>query len=457
MPNGLSPNMNFVSELSGKNCLVVGAGVTGRAVHDALLKFGATSMIFDEKVAGDKDVINKIPTSVDLVVVSPGWRIDHPVIVKLRSTGVAVLSEIDFAWQVKQVLVPKQRWIALTGTNGKTTTIKMVESIFKSARINGVACGNVGQTVIAAVCSDKPFDYLAIELSSFQIQWSDLPRYESVVLLNIAEDHIDWHGSFENYAASKLKLLKQANKVILNKADPEIVNRVGKDSAVWFSLTTPTVGELGVVENLLIDRAFSTTTDEANEIAELVDITPTVPHNISNALAAAALALSIGIKYEYVKAGLKNFATDHHRMELVVSKDEINWIDDSKATNPHAATASLLSNFKVIWIAGGLAKGASMGELVTRCASRIKAVILIGQDRELIASAFAEHSAATELVRVEQISDAKTLMSDVVKVAIKLAKPGDTVLLAPACASMDQFDSYVQRGELFAEAVRAQV
>jgi len=457
MPNGLSPNMNFVSELSGKNCLVVGAGVTGRAVHDALLKFGATSMIFDEKVAGDKDVINKIPTSVDLVVVSPGWRTDHPVIVKLRSTGVAVLSEIDFAWQVKQVLVPKQRWIALTGTNGKTTTIKMVESIFKSARINGVACGNVGQTVIAAVCSDKPFDYLAIELSSFQIQWSDLPRYESVVLLNIAEDHIDWHGSFENYAASKLKLLKQANKVILNKADPQIVNRVGKDSAVWFSLTTPTVGELGVVENLLIDRAFSTTTDEANEIAELVDITPTVPHNISNALAAAALALSIGIKYEYVKAGLKNFATDHHRMELVVSKDEINWIDDSKATNPHAATASLLSNFKVIWIAGGLAKGASMGELVTRCASRIKAVILIGQDRELIASAFAEHSAATELVRVEQISDAKTLMSDVVKVAIKLAKPGDTVLLAPACASMDQFDSYVQRGELFAEAVRAQV
>ena len=457
MPNGLSPNMNFVSELSGKNCLVVGAGVTGRAVHDALLKFGATSKIFDEKVAGDKDVINKIPAGVDLVIVSPGWRIDHPVIVKLRSTGVAVLSEIDFAWQVKQVLVPKQRWIALTGTNGKTTTIKMVESIFKSAKINGVACGNVGQTVIAAVCADKPFDYLAIELSSFQIQWSDLPRYESVVLLNIAEDHIDWHGSFENYAASKLKLLKQANKVILNKADPQIVNRVGKDSAVWFSLTTPTVGELGVVENLLIDRAFSTTTDEANEIAELVDITPTVPHNISNALAAAALALSIGIKYEYVKAGLKNFATDHHRMELVVSKDEINWIDDSKATNPHAATASLLSNFKVIWIAGGLAKGASMGELVTRCASRIKAVILIGQDRELIASAFAEHSAATELVRVEQISDAKTLMSDVVKVAIKLAKPGDTVLLAPACASMDQFDSYVQRGELFAEAVKAQV
>jgi len=457
MPNGLSPNMNFVSELSGKNCLVVGAGVTGRAVHDALLKFGATSMIFDEKVAGDKDVINKIPAGVDLVIVSPGWRIDHPVIVKLRSTGVAVLSEIDFAWQVKQVLAPKQRWIALTGTNGKTTTIKMVESIFKSAKINGVACGNVGQTVIAAVCADKPFDYLAIELSSFQIQWSDLPRYESVVLLNIAEDHIDWHGSFENYAASKLKLLKQANKVILNKADPQIVNRVGKDSAVWFSLTTPTAGELGVVENLLIDRAFSTTTDEANEIAELVDITPTVPHNISNALAAAALALSIGIKYEYVKAGLKNFATDHHRMELVVSKDEINWIDDSKATNPHAATASLLSNFKVIWIAGGLAKGASMGELVTRCASRIKAVILIGQDRELIASAFAEHSAATELVRVEQISDAKTLMSDVVKVAIKLAKPGDTVLLAPACASMDQFDSYVQRGELFAEAVKAQV
>ena len=449
--------MNFVQSLAGKNCLVIGAGVTGMACQKALVNFGANSKLFDEKVKAGADIVNEIPSGVELAIISPGWRDDHLVISKLRSDRVEILSEIDFAWQVKQVLAPSQKWIALTGTNGKTTTIKMVESIFKAAKINGAACGNVGETVVAAVCAKKPLDYLAIELSSFQIHWSNLPKYESVAVLNIAEDHIDWHGSFEAYAQAKLKLLKYSNKVILNKSDSELSHRTSSDLITWFSLDTPNAGELGVVENLLIDRAFSALPSQANEIAELVDITPTVPHNVLNALAAAALALSIGIKYEDIKIGLKNFSPDHHRMELVLSKNEINWIDDSKATNPHAAAASLLSNFKVIWIAGGLAKGASMSDLVKRCASRIKAVILIGEDRELIAKAIGDYSPKIEVVRVNQLSDAKTLMNDVVSAAIKLAQPGDTVLLAPACASMDQFDSYVQRGQLFAQAVKAQV
>jgi UDP-N-acetylmuramoylalanine--D-glutamate ligase len=449
--------MSFVQSLAGKNCLVIGAGVTGMACQEALVNFGANSKVFDEKVKTGADIVNEIPDGVELAIVSPGWRDDHMIISKLRSGGVEILSEIDFAWQVKQVLAPSQKWIALTGTNGKTTTIKMVESIFKAANINGVACGNVGETVIASVCAKKPLDYLAIELSSFQIHWSNLPQYESVVVLNIAEDHIDWHGSFEAYAQAKLKLLKHSNKVILNKSDSELSRRTSSDLITWFSLDTPNAGELGVVENLLIDRAFSASPSQANEIAELVDITPTVPHNVLNALAAAALALSIGIKYKDIKSGLKNFSPDHHRMELVLIKNEINWIDDSKATNPHAAAASLLSNFKVIWIAGGLAKGARMSDLVKKCASRIKSVILIGEDRELIAKAIKEYSPKIEVVRVNQLSDAKTLMKDVVSAAIKLAQPGDTVLLAPACASMDQFDSYVQRGQLFAQAVKAQV
>ena len=457
MPSGLSPKMNFVTELSGKSCLVIGAGVTGRAVHEALLKFGALSKIFDEKVSGKNDVINELPKGIELAIVSPGWKMDHPAILNLKSAGTKVIGEIDFAWQVKQVLAPNQKWIALTGTNGKTTTIKMIESIFQAAKINGVACGNVGQTVIASVCAEKPFDYLAIELSSFQIQWSELPRYQSVAILNIAEDHIDWHGSFEDYAAAKLKLLKQAEKSFVNKSDPELVKRVGKETVIWFSLETPNPNELGLVENLLIDRIFSPTPSQANEIAELVDITPTAPHNVLNALAASALVLSIGINYEAIKLGLRNFSPDHHRMELVLSKNEINWIDDSKATNPHAAAASLLSYFQIIWIAGGLAKGASMDELVSRCAKRIKSVILIGQDSELISDAFAKFSPTTEIVRVDQTTDSKQLMNDVVMQAIKLAKPGDTVLLAPACASMDQFDSYVERGQLFAQAVKAQV
>ena len=454
MPNGLFPSMSYVSELAGKKCLVIGAGVTGQAVDKALKKFGATSYLFDEKTNSNLNVIDQIPQGIDFAVVSPGWRADHPVVLNLKNLGVEIIGEVDFAWRIKEVIAPSQKWVALTGTNGKTTTIKMVESIFKSAKINGAACGNVGQTVIESVMQEPALDYLALELSSFQIHWSELPKYESVALLNIAEDHIDWHGNFDNYAQAKLKLLKQAKKSFVNKSDKVLSTKVQGGSVIWFSLDTPQPGELGVVENLLIDRAFSPSPSEANEISELVDITPTVPHNIMNALAASALALSLGVKYQAIKDGLKNFSTDHHRMELVLNKDEINWVDDSKATNPHAAIASLLSYFNVIWIAGGLAKGASMDELAKRAGSRIKSIILIGQDREIIAQAFALHSPTTQLVRVDQSGDAKQLMKDVVAQAKKNAKSGDTVLLAPACASMDQFDSYVERGQLFVQAIK---
>ncbi len=457
MPNGLPLDMSYVSDLEGKKCLVVGAGVTGRAVEKALKKFGALPILFDERIQSNSGVVDQIPDSIELAIISPGWRIDHPAILKLKQAGVEMISEVDFAWKIKEVLAPKQRWVGLTGTNGKTTTIKMIESIFKSAKVNGAACGNVGQTVIESVIREQPYDFLALELSSFQIQWSDLPQYEAVAILNIAEDHIDWHGSFNSYAGAKLKLLNHGKRSIVNKSDPELFKRVSNNSVTWFSLDTPLPGELGIVENLLVDRAFSPSTTQANEIAEIVDVTPTVPHNVLNALAAAAIALSVDISYSAIKEGLKNFSTDHHRMELVISKNEISWIDDSKATNPHAAIASLLSYFNVIWIAGGLAKGASMDELVQRTASRIKTVILIGKDRELIAQAFLRHSPKTEIIQVDLKSDGRELMLDVVKQAIKIAKAGDTVLLAPACASMDQFESYVDRGNSFSDAVKALV
>ncbi|NBQ60562.1 MAG: UDP-N-acetylmuramoyl-L-alanine--D-glutamate ligase, partial [Actinobacteria bacterium] len=168
--------MSYVSELSGKKCLVIGAGVTGQAVDKALKKFGATSYLFDEKTNPNLNVIDQIPQGIDFAVVSPGWRSDHPVILKLKNLGVEIMGEVDFAWKIKEVIAPSQKWVALTGTNGKTTTIKMVESIFQSAKINGAACGNVGQTVIESVIQEPALDYLALELSSFQIHWSELPK-----------------------------------------------------------------------------------------------------------------------------------------------------------------------------------------------------------------------------------------------------------------------------------------
>ena len=446
--------MNFIQELKGKKCLVVGAGVTGNAVDKALKSFSANSIIFDEKAPVNESVVNKVPDDIQLVVVSPGWRLDHPIFKQLKKPEVKIMSEIDFAWEVKKVLAPNQRWIALTGTNGKTTTIQMIESIFEKAGIKGKSCGNVGSTVIEAVCGQVQLDYLALELSSFQIEWSNQANFEAIAILNISEDHLDWHGNFENYVKAKLKLAKLAKIVIANKSDQEVAMRLKDSQVIWYSLLTPAQGELGLVEDILVDRAFGGSKDKAHEIATLADINPAVPHNVSNALAAAALMLTIGTDYDSIKKGLASFTPDHHRMELVIEKDGVKWIDDSKATNPHAAAASLLSNFNVIWIAGGLAKGANMDQLLSQCVKRIKSAILIGTDRELIAQAISKNSKSIEIRRIDKITDSPTLMSEVVKYAKSVAQPGDTVLLAPACASMDQFNSYAERGELFSAAVR---
>lgn len=454
MLNGWFHKMSFIAQLAGKKCLVIGAGVTGQAVRKALQDFGASVAIFDENNKADS--VNSLPDDIELAITSPGWRPDHEIFKELAARGIQILSEIDFAWLIKSELAPNQKWLALTGTNGKTTTIQMVENIFKLSGVNGIACGNVGETVIASVCKSPSYEFLALELSSFQIEWSDLPQYETVAILNISPDHIDWHGSFDLYANSKLKLLSQSKRSVLNKSDIELKKRCSQMSdVIWFSLDTPAPGEIGLVEELLIDRAFSLNPQEANEIAELVDITPTVPHNVLNAMAAAALALSIGINYEDIKKGLASFSTDHHRMELVRSHNEINWIDDSKATNPHAAAASIMSNLNVIWIAGGLAKGASMDDLIKQCGKRIKSAILIGKDRELIAKALQQYAPEVAVKLIDLKTDSKQLMADAVRAAADIAVAGDTVLLAPACASMDQFSSYVERGQLFAHAVKA--
>ena len=183
--------MSFIAALATKKIAVVGAGVTGSAVVEFLKSRGVSADVLDEKTAG---ALRSVESTYDLAVVSPGWRVDHPIILALQSTNCEILSELDFAWLVKEELAPEQKWIALTGTNGKTTTIQMVQSIFDYSSKSGVACGNVGDPVIGILGSGESYDFLAIELSSFQLEWSALPRYEAVALLNIAPDHIDWHG-----------------------------------------------------------------------------------------------------------------------------------------------------------------------------------------------------------------------------------------------------------------------
>jgi UDP-N-acetylmuramoylalanine--D-glutamate ligase len=442
--------------------LILGAGVTGSAVAKALKSRGGVVTITD-----DNSVDALKPESIDLsnfdaVVISPGWRQDHPLVVKVLASSLLILNEIDLAWQIRTEVAPGQKWLALTGTNGKTTTVEMVAKILQTAGLKAVACGNVGDTVIEAVSRKDPYEYLVLELSSFQLHWAKQAQFVSAAILNIADDHLDWHGTFDSYADAKFSILNRAEIAVLNADDQQVVLRANRFTGrkVFFSLDTPAPGEIGVVEELLVDRAFVSDPMEAAMMCELKDITPTVPHNVSNALAAAALARTVGVSHENIQKALQEFKPGRHRIETVFESDSVSWIDDSKATNPHAASASLMSHLSVVWIAGGLAKGADMNSLVERCKGRIKAAILIGADRQLIADALQEHAPKIPRILVDAPADytrggdSNSLMEAVVAQAATLVAPGDAVLMAPACASMDQFISYADRGDRFAAAVQ---
>jgi UDP-N-acetylmuramoylalanine--D-glutamate ligase len=209
-----------------------------------------------------------------------------------------------------------------------------------------------------------------------------------------------------------------------------------------------------------VDRAFVADPEEAALFAEITEIIPTVPHHISNSLAAAGLASTVGVSREIIREALRSFKPGKHRIEEVGERNGIKWIDDSKATNPHAAAASILGNFSVIWIAGGLAKGAAMEPLIDRTWSRMKAAILIGEDRNLIHEALKKSAPDLPVTLVDapegysKESADNSFMEEIVRVALSHASEGDVVLLAPACASMDQFKSYGDRGDRFAQAVK---
>ena len=453
--------------LSGEKVLILGAGVTGIAVARSLSAKGGSILFADDQVETvDGFSVSKTDQiSVEdfsFVVISPGWKETHPLIVKAQAAGIRLLNEIDLAWSFRAELVPSQKWIALTGTNGKTTTVEMAAAMLRAGGVSAIACGNVGTTVIESVESSEKYEVLVLELSSFQLHWLKEASFVAAAILNIAEDHLDWHGSFAEYARVKGSILDRTSTGIFNSVDLEVVNQAAhwQGRKVFFSLDTPAPGEIGIVEDLLVDRAFVSDPQEAAMLAEIVDVKPTVPHNVANALAAAGLVRALGVAPEAVRTALQDFSLGRHRIEEVANINGVSWVNDSKATNPHATAASLNSSLSSIWIAGGLAKGSEMRELIAKCKSRIKVAILIGTDRELIADELRSQAPEIEIVYVDAPSTYQrggtdnSLMEAVVKAAAERAKEGDRVLLAPACASMDQFISYSDRGDRFAAAVK---
>jgi UDP-N-acetylmuramoylalanine--D-glutamate ligase len=446
--------------LAGATVLVCGAGLAGASAVGALLDRHAVVLLTDRvesdsvarlvasgaRYVGSPDAL---PAGGDLVVTSPGWRPDHPVLVDAVASGVEVVGEVEFAWRLREPGAAP--WLAVTGTNGKTTTVRMLESILRASGARALAVGNVGVSIIDAVTAPEPYDVLAVELSSFQLHWSTTVAPAAGALLNLAPDHLDWHGSMDAYARVKTRVWG-GWLAIGNADDPHVAALLAAASTstrVGFTLRDPARGELGVRAGTLTDEAFG----EAVALIPAEEIRPAGAHNVANALAAAALARAHGVSPDAVVAGLRGFVPDPHRNQLLLTRDGVGWVDDSKATNPHAALASLTAYDRVVWIAGGQLKDAPVDELVGAVSGRLRGVVLLGADRAAIADAVRRH--APDVPMIDVSSTDHGAMTEVVHAAAGLARPGDTVLLAPAAASYDMFSGYAERGTAFEAAVRA--
>ena len=479
---------------AGLRAVVTGLGVSGFAAADALIQHGAVVTVLDRgngserqtTQAGILDILGADVrlgpehvlgwpadlTGVDVVVTSPGWPPSHPVLAAALERGIPVWSEVELAWRLRPA-TGAAPWIAITGTNGKTTTVQLVDTILRAAGLRSIAVGNVGTPILDAVQHPEPYEVIAVELSSFQLHFTHSMSPVASVVLNLAPDHLDWHGSLEAYAADKARIYERTQLAcVYNVQDPRTEAMVEEAEvvegcrAIGFTLGTPGLSMVGLVEDVLADRAFvEQRATSAAELGTLDDLsrasggeaTPP-PHLVANALAAAALTRAVGIQPVEVRDGLRAFRTDAHRTAIVAQAEGVTWVDDSKATNPHAAQAALQAYPDIVWVAGGQLKGADVDELVAAVADQLRAVVLIGADRQQIADAVARHAPDVPVhdlgVADHGDMDALTaLMDQVVARAAELATPGDVVLLSPAAASLDMFPSYGSRGDVFAAAV----
>lgn len=480
----------------GTAVLVAGGGVTGPAVARALLRLGATVTVADAKREAREKIAAEVPgievidlagldaaglAAYGLVVVAPGFRPTAAVVVAAGEAGVEVIGDVELAWRIDRegAFGAPRDWLVVTGTNGKTTTTQMLEGILLHAGVRAVACGNIGRPVIDAIGDDADPRVLAVELSSFQLHWAPSVRPRAGVVLNVAEDHLDWHGSMEAYTADKARALSGELAVI--GLDDPVASGLRGVVTVGFTTGEPGPGEYGVRDGALVD-------DAGARVLPADRVSPPGPAGIADALAATALARAVGVTAAQAGEALAAFRVGAHRAEPVATVRGVTYIDDSKATNPHAAQNSIEAHERVVWVAGGQLKGADVAPLIARVAPRLAGAVLLGQDRDVIAAAMARHAPDVPVVRVStghdgpvspvtndairsvgttgaddvRVSgDADAVMAAVVAEAAMIAEAGQregaapVVLLAPAAASLDMFTSYGHRGDSFAASARA--
>lgn len=467
---------DYAGRLVGQRVCVAGLGVSGPPAARVLAGLGARVTVVDAaagpqsgELAAELAAVGVrvllgpehagpaavVPAGTDLVITAPGWRPDAPLLASAAAAGIPVIGDVELGWRLRPALPGggRQQWLAVTGTNGKTTTVRMLAAMLAAAGHRSIAAGNVGTSVVAVVADPDPYPVVAVELSSFQLHWSSTVRPLAAAILNVAAHHLDWHGDMDAYAAAKGRIFADGTIAICNADDPRSTALAAAAArparVVRFRLGEPGPGEIGVAGDVLIDRAFA---DRAR-LAAVADVRPPAPHNVADALAAAALARAYGDPPAAVQAGLAAFQPEPHRIAAVASVAGVSYVDDSKASNPHAAAASLAAFDSVVWVAGGLFKGADedLDALVGAVAPRLRGVLLLGADRDRFRQALARH--APDVPVIEAADTDTGVMDLVVREAARLARPGDTVLLAPAAQSFDMFRDYPARGAAFAAAV----
>ena len=458
--------------------VVVGLGKSGFSVVDTLVELGVETVVVGKTakpelvdlvgLIGSKflasespEVLSELGFQPDFAVVSPGFSPSHPLVRELEEKGILVIGDIELAWRLRDKHDKVAEWIGVTGTNGKTTTSEMTQAMLLESGKTAIACGNIGVPILDAIRDPVGFDYLVVELSSFQLHYLGQISLNVAAFLNIAEDHLDWHGDFDSYWGAKAKIYQNAaNVIVFNEQDSKTLEAAQQAEvavgcrAVSFSLGAPAMSSVGYVEEFLVDRAFlsdrANTALEVCEISDIEQISPASSHLLANAAAAATIARACGVEPIYVKQALRSFQLAPHRAQFLGQVGQVRFVNDSKATNAHAAEASLGASESVVWILGGLLKGVNPEPLIIRHGAKLRGVVLLGAETELLEGLFSEHLPALPVV----LAAKNDPMGSAVQSAFEISKPGDTVLLAPMAASMDQFLDYAERGDKFVEAAR---
>jgi UDP-N-acetylmuramoylalanine--D-glutamate ligase len=472
---------------AGLRVVVAGIGASGFAAADALLERGASVAVVDGAAgAGERErsvVLETLGAQVllgadgvlpdvagaapDVVVASPGWRPDQPLLAAADAAGVPVWGDVELAWRMRPA-TGATPWLTVTGTAGAADTVRMLTAMLAAAGLRAVGAGNGARPVLEAVLHPQPYDVLAVGLSTPQLARVRSLRPRASACTDAAPDHLDWHGSAAAHAAALGRVYENTEVAcVYSDADPRTEALVREADvvegcrAIGVTPGVPAVSMLGLVEDVLCDRAFvAERRTSAAELGSLHDLAEAVggdpgPIDVVAALTAAALARAWGVPPVAVRDGLRGVGPRPHAAARVAEADGVTWVDDSAATTPSAAAATLAGYDGVVWLAGGLAKGVPPDELVAAHAGRLHGAVVFGRDRDVIADALARHAPQVPVVSVDlQDTGPVQVMDAVVTRARELARPGDTVLLAPACASTDQFDSYVHRGQEFVAAVR---